>query len=227
MQQKVILDAFDMVADLYGRLKSEFDTFEGPKRERYKRARELDRVLKTYVALRDERTRYLKALSQPKKERAEIEVGNCPCGLPIKIGSRYAVNIEGPTTIARKCPGTPYAPCGRSNVVILEARRKLIRATYKIIDCTCGMAIHIRSDYAGGPGFPGYDREGKSQYDIRTDAQEKPKNRTVKTDCPECGCKSKLEIRFIERDDGRYRTLGDGSRVEKCRSCEAKQGRDE
>lgn len=143
-----------------------------------------------------------------------LKVGECPCGKPIMIAERYAVSLTGPTTINRKCDG--YR-CGRINAVVVSTTYTVQRATWDVFDCRCGGVIRLRSDYTGGPGWTGYDAEGK---DILTSMSERDseKNRTVKIDCPRCDCKYTIVVRFTKTDDGMRRNLSE-SKVRRCDGC--------
>lgn len=130
------------------------------------------------------------------------------------LAARYAVNVKGPTTIKRKCQGHR---CGRTNEVVIRASFEVQRATWKAMDCRCGGAIYLRSDYAG-VGFEGWDTDGKSAFDLMVERRTDNQNRTVKTECPRCDCKYTVRIRFTTEDGRVYRSLN-GSTVSRCAGC--------
>lgn len=153
-----------------------------------------------------------------KRQSTDHKIGECPCGRAIKIGDRYSVSTERPTTIKRVCDGYQ---CGRVNEIELTVRTRIVPTNWEIHTCLCGSPVYTRSEYAG-PYFEGY--EGPHYpYSVPESAY---KNRTVKMPCRGCSCKYVIQIRFTKKKEG-GRERDTLAKVYRCPSCRREKERRE
>lgn len=127
----------------------------------------------------------------------EIKAGMCVCGRTVTMAARYAVNMAGPTTVKRVCPG--YR-CGRVNEIVIHASFELKPSTWKVRDCLCGRPLYLRGEYSG-------ETQHRQGLDRLIDRDSHYKNRTATVKCRECGCKWTCRIRFEKTATSHNRTV--------------------